>query len=72
MLTATKSPLSSLTITSSGGAAIASFLDVVGIHLGDGLTAADINAIIAGVGAVVAIIGRLRATKIISTSGDAL
>ena len=65
---ATKSPLSSLTILSSAGSAIVSTLSALGIDLGpDG--ASQINAIVAGGLALVAIYGRLRASHRISTAG---
>ncbi|KKC27450.1 hypothetical protein [Sphingomonas sp. SRS2] len=65
-MNATKGPFASLTVWSSAGAAIVSGLSAFGIDLGpDG--ANQINAIVAGVLATVAIYGRIRASRRIAT-----
>ena len=65
---ATKSPFSSLTIVSSAGSAIASGLALFGVDIGpDG--ASQVNTAIAGILALVAIYGRIRASRRISTGG---
>lgn len=65
---ATKSPLSSVTVNAAAGSAIVSILTAFGIDLGpDGAT--YINAIFAAGLAIVAIWGRIRATRRITTGG---
>lgn len=60
---ATKSPLSSLTIVSASASALVSGLQLLGLHIGP----EEANTIIAGTLALVAVYGRWRASRRIST-----
>ena len=62
---ATKSPLSSLTIVSAAASALASGAQLLGVHIGP----QEANTVMAGLFAIVAIYGRWRASRRISTAG---
>ncbi|ARR52051.1 hypothetical protein HY78_00535 [Rhizorhabdus wittichii DC-6] len=67
-MNATKAPLQSITVNAAAGSAVVSLLTAFGIDLGpDGAT--YINALVAGGLAIVAIWGRIRATRRIVRGG---